>query len=99
MPWLGGSVLPGLPRTGAWVSQIPWDDEAILQVRAEKVGGESGRRGWGVRDGALRLSVDGPGRYRLSFDRFAGFKEVPPVEVDVRPGEFTKVKVKLETDR
>ncbi|MSR47884.1 MAG: carboxypeptidase regulatory-like domain-containing protein [Planctomycetes bacterium] len=49
--------------------------------------------------GQYTVILDEPGRYRLVFRRFPGFKPVDSIEVDVRAGDFTDVNIELVPDR
>lgn len=77
---------------------IPWDDEAF-HVGFRRLDGKGGNHGWGEEEGAQRFTLTSPGRYRVTFGKFPGFKAVPPKELDVGRGQIVDLTVELEVDR
>jgi hypothetical protein len=83
-------------KSGA--TTILWDDEAY-HVALVRIDGKGGNRGWGDDGTCHRVTVSSPGRYRVTFGRFPGFKPVAPREVTIGKGEMVEVEVDLEVER
>jgi hypothetical protein len=74
-------------------TMLPWD--ARWPIRLETSSGESAL----FRAAVGRIVASGPGTFRLSFPKLAGFRAVPPADVVVEAGAFTEHVVHLERER
>jgi len=77
---------------------IPWDDEAY-RITLVRVDGKGGSRSSGGESAAHCVTVSSPGRYRVTFGKFPGFKPVAPREVTIGRGEMVDLTIELEVER
>jgi hypothetical protein len=77
---------------------IPWDEEAF-RATLVRVDGKGRARGGGGDEHAFCITVEEPGRYRVAFGSFPGYKLVTPIEVYIARGKFVDVDVELFPDR
>lgn len=63
---------------------------------AQRAGSPRRHYGNAIQDSASRIRVSEPGTYRVEVEPIPGYQLVPPMEVELRPGEITSVTVDLE---